>query len=184
MSEIIPGVPSIRYDYVIVGSGIAGLFTALLAREHGTVLVITKGSIDDCNTKNAQGGIAAPIAENDSPDLHFKDTIAAGDGLSNPDSVRILVTEAADCISDLVNLGVPFDTVDGRIALTREAAHSTSRILHAGGDATGQHIEVTLEAVSAASAEGEVDSMCRKLLANGVIESFTFSLAEVVAAGA
>jgi len=133
-----------QFDYVIVGSGIAGLYTALLAKECGSVLVITKGSIDDCNTKYAQGGIAAPIGRNDSPELHFKDTIAAGDGLCDEEAVRILVNEATDCITDLVNLGMPFDTLNGEIALAREAAHSVPRILHAGGDATGEHIEVTL----------------------------------------
>jgi L-aspartate oxidase len=132
------------YDYIIVGSGIAGLYTALLAKEQGKVLVITKGSIDDCNTKHAQGGIAAAIGRNDSPELHFQDTIAAGDGLCDEEAVRILSNEAADRIAQLVNFGVPFDTVNGEIALTMEAAHSRSRILHAGGDATGEHIEVTL----------------------------------------
>jgi len=136
--------PAKYYDYIVVGSGIAGLYTALLAKEQGSVLVITKGSIDDCNTKFAQGGIAAPIARNDSPELHFRDTINAGDGLCNTEAVRILVNEAADCITDLVKLGVPFDTLDGEITLTMEAAHSVPRILHAGGDATGEHIEVTL----------------------------------------
>jgi L-aspartate oxidase len=132
------------YDYIIVGSGIAGLYTALLAKERGSVLVITKGSIDDCNTKYAQGGIAAAIDRNDSAELHFQDTIAAGDGLCDEEAVRILVEEAPDRITDLVNFGVPFDTVDGEIALTMEAAHSMPRILHAGGDATGEHIEGTL----------------------------------------
>ncbi len=133
-----------RYDYIIVGSGIAGLYTALLAKEHGSVLIVTKGSVSDCNTRYAQGGIAAAIGKNDSPELHFKDTIIAGAGLCDEEAVRILVNEAADRIAELVNLGVPFDTLDGEIALTREAAHSVSRILHAGGDATGEHIEVTL----------------------------------------
>jgi len=132
------------YDYIIVGSGIAGLYTALLAKEQGSVLVITKGSIDDCNTKYAQGGIAAAIDKNDSAELHFQDTIAAGDGLCDEEAVRILVEEAPDRITDLVNFGVPFDTVNGEIALTMEAAHSMPRILHAGGDATGEHIEGTL----------------------------------------
>ena len=136
--------PMKQYDYIIAGSGIAGLYTALLAREQGSVLVITKGSIDDCNTKYAQGGIAAPIGRDDSPELHFKDTIAAGDGLCDDEAVRIMVNEAPDRITELVNLGVPFDTLDGEITLTREAAHSVPRILHAGGDATGEHIEVTL----------------------------------------
>ena len=133
-----------RYDYIIVGSGIAGLYTALLAKGLGSVLVITKGSIDDCNTKHAQGGIAAAVGKNDSTKLHFQDTIAAGDGLSDKEAVRILVNEAPDRITDLVNLKVPFDTLEGSIALTIEAAHSVPRVLHAGGDATGKHIEVTL----------------------------------------
>ncbi len=133
-----------QYDYIIVGSGIAGLYTALLAKEQGSVLIITKGSIDDCNTKYAQGGIAAAISKNDSAELHFQDTIAAGDGLCDEEAVRILVNEAPDRVTDLVNFGVPFDTVNGEVALTIEAAHSVPRILHAGGDATGKHIEVTL----------------------------------------
>ncbi|MDD5704129.1 MAG: FAD-dependent oxidoreductase [Dehalococcoidales bacterium] len=133
-----------RYDYVIVGSGIAGLYTALLAHEKGSVLIITKGSIDDCNTKYAQGGIAAPIGINDSTQLHFKDTMKAGDGLNDPEAVKILADEAPDRISDLVHFGVPFDTMNGAIALTMEAAHSVPRVLHAGGDATGAHIEATL----------------------------------------
>ncbi len=132
------------YDYVIIGSGIAGLYTALLAKEQGSVLVITKGSIEDCNTRHAQGGIAAAIGQDDSPDLHYKDTIAVGNGLCDEEAVRILVDEAPARIAELVNIGVPFDTLDGRIALTLEAAHSVPRILHAGGDATGEHIEVTL----------------------------------------
>ncbi len=137
-----------NYDYIIIGSGIAGLYTALLAQEMGSVLILTKGSIDECNTKNAQGGIAAPIGREDSPELHFRDTIAAGAGLCNSQAVRILVEEAADRIHDLIKFGVPFDTINGEVALTREAAHSVPRILHAGGDATGEHIEVTLSRIA------------------------------------
>ncbi len=132
------------YDYIMVGSGIAGLSTALLATEKGSVLILTKGSIADCNTRYAQGGITAPIGEGDSPALHLQDTIAAGAGLCDPEAVRILVEEATGRITDLIRLGVPFDTVNGHIALTREAAHSVARILHAGGDATGENIETTL----------------------------------------
>jgi len=116
----------------------------LLAQKQGSILLVTKGSIDDCNTRFAQGGIAAAIGKKDSPELHFKDTIAAGGGLCNEEAVHILANEAPDRIADLVNLGVPFDTLDGEIALTLEAAHSLPRILHAGGDATGEHIELTL----------------------------------------
>jgi len=132
------------YDYVIVGSGIAGLYTALLAEDMGSVLILTKGSIEDCNTRHAQGGIAAPIGKSDSAELHFQDTVNAGAGLCDPEAVRILVDEAPDRIDDLIKFGVPFDTVNGEVALTREAAHSVARIIHAGGDATGEHIEVTL----------------------------------------
>ena len=132
------------YDYIIAGSGIAGLYTALLAKEQGSVLIITKGSIDDCNTRYAQGGIAAAIGKKDSAELHFRDTIAAGYGLCDEEAVNILVNEAPDRIADLINMGVPFDTLEGEIALAMEAAHSSPRILHAGGDATGEHIEITL----------------------------------------
>ncbi|TFG45592.1 MAG: FAD-binding protein, partial [Dehalococcoidia bacterium] len=132
------------YDYIIVGSGIAGLYSALLARRHGSVLIITKGTIEECNTRFAQGGIAAAVGAGDSPDLHFRDTVAAGAGLSDEAAVHILAREAALGIKDLIEFGVPFDTVEGEVALTLEAAHSVPRILHAGGDATGRHIEETL----------------------------------------
>jgi L-aspartate oxidase len=133
-----------HYDYLVVGSGIGGLYTALLAKELGSVLVITKGSIDDCNTRYAQGGIAAAIGKGDSPELHLQDTLKAGAGLSDEEAVKILVKEAPARIADMVGFRVPFDTLEGEIALTMEAAHSVPRVLHAGGDATGEHIELTL----------------------------------------
>src|SRR4030043_9914 len=133
-----------EYDYIVVGSGIGGLYTALLANEEGSVLVITKGSIDDCNTKYAQGGIAAAIGKDDSPALHLQDTVNAGAGLSDEEAVKILVNEAPGRIADMVRYRVPFDTLEGEIALTMEAAHSVPRILHAGGDATGEQIESAL----------------------------------------
>jgi len=133
-----------HYDYIVVGSGIAGLYISLLAIERGSVLILTKGSIDDCNTKYAQGGIAAAIGKDDSPELHFKDTMVAGDGLCDAEVAHILTNEAAGCIADLIRFKVPFDTLNGEITLAREAAHSVPRIIHAGGDATGEHIEVTL----------------------------------------
>jgi L-aspartate oxidase len=132
------------FDYIIIGSGIAGLYTALLAKDHGSVAILTKGNIDDCNTMFAQGGIAAAISSSDSPELHMEDTLAAGAGLCEPQAVRILTEDAPERIDDLVRMGVPFDTVNGEIALAREGAHTTSRVLHAGGDATGRHIELTL----------------------------------------
>ncbi|MBI4498164.1 MAG: L-aspartate oxidase [Chloroflexi bacterium] len=136
------------FDYIIVGSGIAGLYAALLAREVGSVLLLTKGSIEECNTRYAQGGIAAAIGPDDSPALHAEDTLAAGAGLCDPEAVRILTEEGPDRIADLIRFGVPFDTLHGEVALTREAAHRLPRILHAGGDATGEHIELTLSGLA------------------------------------
>jgi L-aspartate oxidase len=136
------------YDYIIVGSGIAGLYAAILARAHGSVLVLTKGSIDDCNTRWAQGGIAAPIGPGDSAEQHLRDTIAAGAGIVDEEAARVLTSEAAERIRDLVALGVPFDTHEGKISLGMEGAHSVPRIVHAGGDSTGAQIELTLSSVA------------------------------------
>ncbi len=133
-----------HYDFVIVGSGIAGLYTALLASESASVLILTKGSVQDCNTQYAQGGIAAPIGPGDTPRRHADDTDRAGAGLCDPANVEILTRDAPDRIADLIRLGVPFDSMEGEIVLAREGAHSMPRVLHAGGDATGRHIETTL----------------------------------------
>jgi len=135
-----------RRDYavIVIGSGISGLFVALEARRLGPVLVLTKGSIDDCNTRWAQGGIAAAVGPLDTPEQHLADTIAAGDGLVDPAAARVLCDEAPARIHDLVEYGVSFDALGGEVALGREAAHSHSRILHAGGDRTGAEIETAL----------------------------------------
>lgn len=107
--------------------------------------IVTKGRLDDSNTRYAQGGIAAAIGPDDSPALHLADTIAAGDGLVEVSAARVLTSEAPARIADLVRYGVPFDTVNGQIALGREAAHRRARILHAGGDGTGASIEEALK---------------------------------------
>ena len=136
----------LAYDYIIVGSGIAGLYAALLAKDVGRVLLITKGSLEECNTRYAQGGIAAAIGPGDSAQLHQSDTEFACAGLNDHRSTRILAEDAPDRIADLIRFGVPFDTQDGEIALATEGAHSVPRVLHAGGDATGKHIELSLAA--------------------------------------
>lgn len=115
-----------------------------MASRHGSVLLVTKGKLSDCNSRLAQGGIAAAVGLGDSPEIHMRDTLKAGAGLCDEDAVRILVEEAPARIADLVQMGVDFDTIDGQIALTLEAAHSMPRILHAGGDATGARIEEAL----------------------------------------
>ncbi len=136
---------------VVIGSGISGLFVALEARELGPITVLTKGSIDDCNTRWAQGGIAAAVGPLDSVEQHLADTVAAGAGLVDESAASVLCGEAPGRIRDLVEYGVSFDSLGGEVALGREAAHSQSRILHAGGDRTGAAIETALgEAVQAA----------------------------------
>lgn len=132
------------YDLIVVGSGLAGLSGALLGATYGQVLVLTKGQLQDCNTSYAQGGIAVALGPTDQPALHYRDTLIAGDGLCDPAAVEVLVEEGPSRVRDLIRLGVPFDRVNGEIHLTREAAHSQPRILHAGGDATGARVETTL----------------------------------------
>ena len=137
------------YDLVVVGSGIAGLYAALQAHERGhSVLIATKGSIDEASTRYAQGGIAAAVGSGDSPEAHLRDTIAAGAGLVDEEAARILTFEAAARIADLVRYGVRFDATDGEVALGREGAHSAPRILHSGGDSTGLEIELSLSSLA------------------------------------
>ncbi|MCI4322745.1 MAG: L-aspartate oxidase [Thermoplasmata archaeon] len=131
---------------LIVGSGIAGLYVAIRCHELGLrPTLVTKATLEESNTRYAQGGIAAAIGPGDSPAQHLADTVRAGAGLVDRSRARILVGEAPARIADLVRLGVPFDTIDGHVALGREAAHHRSRIVHAGGDATGLHVEETLK---------------------------------------
>ena len=132
------------HDYIVIGSGIAGLFTALLASKHGKALVLTKSSLEESNTRYAQGGIAAAMSPADSPRLHYEDTIAAGGGLCDERAVEVLTREAPGRIKDLLGLNVPFDREVDELALGLEGGHRARRVLHAGGDATGFHIEQTL----------------------------------------
>ncbi|HJN91291.1 MAG TPA: L-aspartate oxidase [Dehalococcoidia bacterium] len=133
-----------QYDYLILGSGIAGLYAALLASRHGSVGLVTKGAIDESNTKYAQGGIAAAIGSGDSVESHLDDTLTAGAGLCDREAVEVMVREAPDRIRRLSELGVPWDAHQGAVELGLEAAHSRARILHAGGDRTGDAIETVM----------------------------------------
>ncbi|ARU60580.1 L-aspartate oxidase [Tumebacillus avium] len=131
-------------DVVVIGTGIAGMYTALKISEYANVIILCKKGLTESNTNRAQGGIAAAIAEGDSPDLHREDTMMAGAGLNDLAAVEVLVNEGPDLVNDLIRLGTQFDTehdAEGEhLALTREGAHSRRRILHANGDATGAEI--------------------------------------------
>ncbi|GAB3595993.1 L-aspartate oxidase [Angustibacter peucedani] len=133
-------------DVLVVGSGIAGLTTALRLRQRvDRVLLVTKTVLDEGSTRWAQGGIAAALDPADSPDEHLQDTLVAGVGICDVAAVTALVTEGPARVRELVALGAEFDrTPDGEIALTREGGHHRDRIAHAGGDATGKEISRAL----------------------------------------
>ncbi|CAI6085915.1 L-aspartate oxidase [Paenibacillus sp. JJ-100] len=133
-------LPMVETEVLVIGSGIAGLFTAIKASEKHHVLMITKKSLLESNTRYAQGGIAAVIAEDDSPAYHLQDTLVAGAGLCRSEAVKVLVNEGPDGVRELIHLGTLFDLENGELALTQEGAHSHRRILHANGDATGYEI--------------------------------------------
>jgi L-aspartate oxidase len=134
----------IETDFVVIGSGIAGLRAALELRSGGRVLVLTKDEVRESATSYAQGGIAAAMGEDDSFELHEHDTLVAGDGLCEPEAVHVLVEEGPRAIEDLLGWGAAFDRNGSELQRTREGAHSRSRILHAHGDSTGREIADTL----------------------------------------
>jgi len=137
-----------RADVIVVGSGVAGLTAALRARGIGrTVLLVTKAQVNEGSTRWAQGGVAAALSEDDSPEEHLRDTLVAGVGLCDVDAVRILVTEGPSAVRELISTGARFDRdASGAIALGREGGHHRDRIAHAGGDATGAEISRALVA--------------------------------------
>ncbi|MEZ5096233.1 MAG: L-aspartate oxidase [Nocardioides sp.] len=137
-----------RADIVVIGSGIAGLTAALRIHAEDpelTLLVLTKDVLNAGSTQWAQGGIAAALGPDDTPDQHEWDTLVAGAGACDLDAVRALVTEGPDAVRELIALGTNFDhNPDGELSLTREGGHHMDRILHAGGDATGAEIQRAL----------------------------------------
>lgn len=132
--------PPGRADFIVVGAGVAGLRAAIALATAGSVLVLAKQELTESATQYAQGGIAVALSDEDEISLHLQDTIAAGDGIVNPEAARILVEEGQERIQELIEWGTHFDRNGTKLTFTREAAHSRSRVLHAHGDSTGREI--------------------------------------------
>ncbi len=130
----------LKFDTIVVGSGLAGLTAAFHAAKNGSVAIITKSQLDTSNSYYAQGGIAGAISEEDTTDLHYHDTIVAGRGLCETEAVKILVKEGRERILELIDMGMEFDQINGKYVLGLEGGHSKRRVLHAGGDATGKEL--------------------------------------------
>ena len=140
-------LPSQSFDFLIIGSGVAGLSCAIELAPHGRVAVITKEDLSEGSTQWAQGGIAAVLAPEplDSSLLHEQDTMSAGAGLCDPSAVQVLVADGPQRIRELIARGAHFDTEpDGQLKLTREAAHRARRIVHSFGDSTGREVQRSL----------------------------------------
>ena len=134
----------IKYDVIIVGAGIAGLYAAMNLPKEKKVLIINKRETFKCNSFYAQGGIALAVDKEDIP-LHVEDTLNAGDGLCNKDAVDVLSQNSRIVIDNLIDMGFEFDKDGaGKLLYTKEAAHSRERILHSGGDATGRYVHLFL----------------------------------------
>ena len=131
-------------DFIVIGSGIAGIRAAIELASHGKVIVLTKSKADESNTEYAQGGIAVAMSDEDEIGLHYQDTVRAGDGLCNQAAVQVLAEKGPARIQELIEWGTDFDREGMKLSFTREAAHSCRRILHAGGDSTGREINRTL----------------------------------------
>src|SRR4051794_2688939 len=152
MTTVVPALPLPAAEWrrgtevVVVGSGAAGLMTAVALADAGRrVTVVTKGALGDGSTAWAQGGLAAVLGADDDAELHVQDTLVAGAGLCDEPAVRMLVDEAPAAVALLQELGARLDLdARGRPALTREGGHSRDRIVHAGGDASGAEVTRTL----------------------------------------
>lgn len=127
-------------DFLVIGSGVAGLRAAIELSRHGRVIVLTKGHPLESSSIYAQGGVAVALSEEDDVAIHLTDTVKAGHGLCREEAVRVLVEEGPARIQELIHWGARFDKIGGKFAFAREAAHSRSRILRARGDATGNEM--------------------------------------------
>lgn len=130
----------LEFDTVVIGSGLAGLSAAYHASKIGSVAIVTKSQLDTSNSYYAQGGIAAAISPEDSPEQHLRDTLVTGRGLCDRDAVEVLVNEGRERVLEMIDLGMQFDRENGKIVLGLEGGHTKRRILHAGGDATGKEL--------------------------------------------
>ena len=158
---------SVQYDYVVIGSGLAGLTFALKAAASGRVCVLTKGEVSDSNTSWAQGGIAAAVGEADSWELHEQDTLIAGAGLCDEKAVRFLVQNAPEAIRWLIEVGARFDISGDVLALGREGGHSRNRIVH-HADKTGWEIERAM--VASVKAHENIDVFQHAFVTNLLME--------------
>jgi len=142
----IAGEPEIvKYDVVIVGCGIAGIYAALHISPDKKVIIINKGEIKSGSSYYAQGGIAAVMSKSDSYELHIEDTLTAGAGLCDVEAVKVLVSEGPENIYKLVKMNVPFDVnSEGELLITKEGGHRERRVVHCGGDATGRETTARL----------------------------------------
>lgn len=127
-------------DFLVIGSGVAGLRAAIGLSRQGDVLLLAKGDPRESSSSYAQGGVAVALSEEDDVAFHLDDTLKAGHGLCRPEAVRVLVEEGPERIQELIEWGARFDKIGGQFAFAREAAHSRSRILRARGDATGNEM--------------------------------------------
>jgi len=141
-------IERIKTDFLIIGTGIAGLSASLTIGNQAKTVLISKTKIRKSNTSEAQGGIAAALSQEDNTQFHLQDTLEAGNDLCDPQAVKILVEEGPQRVEELIKLGIPFEQKDGQLVFSKEGAHSHRRILHAG-DMTGSVLERTLgQAVS------------------------------------
>ncbi|HEV2527464.1 MAG TPA: L-aspartate oxidase [Thermomicrobiales bacterium] len=192
--------PPVRpYDVIVIGAGVAGLAFTLRLPANLRVALLTKGVLGESNTRYAQGGLAAAVGADDSPALHFEDTIIAGAGLCDETAVRALVEGAPEAVRWLIEAGTDFDREGGGYALGREGAHSRRRVLHAGGDATGAEIERALVARARADLRIDIfehafafdlltgDSRCHGVVADlgdGISTALTAPVTVLAAGGA
>ncbi|MEK7789750.1 MAG: FAD-dependent oxidoreductase, partial [Planctomycetota bacterium] len=135
-------------DVLVIGSGVAGLSSAIQAAKHGSVLVVTKEKLDENNTAYAQGGIAVVLSERDTLLKHIKDTLDAGQELCDKATVKTIISEGPKRVREMIDWGAAFDRKGGHLIFTQEGGHSFPRIIRAQGDSTGKAVEHTLISVS------------------------------------